>query len=80
MVWTALRIAHLDLDFEVQGATELVDRLTVMAARLLGKPGIADEHHRQDVLPRVSRVPTAQRHDAGMVIVRQDHPPRSRLP
>ncbi|XRQ15239.1 helix-turn-helix transcriptional regulator [Actinomadura welshii] len=32
--WTALRIAYLDLDFEVQGPPELTERLTAMAARL----------------------------------------------
>ncbi|TDE21377.1 WYL domain-containing protein [Actinomadura sp. 6K520] len=32
--WTALRIAYLDLDFEVEGPPELADRLTAMAARL----------------------------------------------
>ncbi|TDC60441.1 WYL domain-containing protein [Actinomadura sp. GC306] len=47
--WTALRIAYLDLDFEVQGPPELTERLTAMAARLTrataagpgpgGKPG-----------------------------------------
>ncbi|MGP4028172.1 helix-turn-helix transcriptional regulator [Actinomadura sp. 3N407] len=32
--WTALRIAYLDLDFEVDGPPELTERLTAMAARL----------------------------------------------
>ncbi|MEU8804596.1 WYL domain-containing protein [Spirillospora sp. NPDC048819] len=32
--WTALRIAYLDLDFEVEGPPELTERLTAMAARL----------------------------------------------
>ncbi|WUI03239.1 YafY family transcriptional regulator [Spirillospora sp. NBC_00431] len=32
--WTALRIAYLDLDFDVQGPPELTARLAAMAARL----------------------------------------------
>ncbi|TQM69286.1 putative DNA-binding transcriptional regulator YafY [Actinomadura hallensis] len=32
--WTALRIAYLDLDFEVEGPPELTARLTAMAGRL----------------------------------------------
>ncbi|GAA0586770.1 helix-turn-helix transcriptional regulator [Actinomadura livida] len=39
--WTALRIAYLDLDFEVQGPPELAERLTAMAGRLARATGSA---------------------------------------